>query len=183
MGKIENLNLKTKSKTDVSIRTACVSDANSLYHLARTGVEEDCFQLLIKDEFELTVASEETWIEAYYSDPNKLLLVAEINGTVVGQLDFTNGSRKRISHTGELEMSVEKRFRDQGIGQLLVIALIDWASKSSAIEKVGLSVHSTNSRAIALYKKIGFTIEGIQKNELKYEDGNYVDVLIMSLFV
>ena len=183
MAIFEKLNVKIKSNFDVLIRAAHFSDATALFNLAKTGVNEDCFQLLTRDEFQLSVASEKAWIETYSGDPNKLIIVAEIDGTIVGQLDFTNGSPHRASHVGELEMLVKKEFRGQGVGQNLVMALISWASKNNDIEKIGLSVHSTNSRAIALYEKTGFKIEGIQKNELKYENGCYVDVLLMSRFV
>jgi RimJ/RimL family protein N-acetyltransferase len=98
-------------------------------------------------------------------------------------LDFSNGRRLRIAHTGEFGMSVEKSFRDQGVGSLLLEALINWATLNATIEKIGLNVHSNNERAIALYKKMGFEVKGIRKHDLKYGDGQYVDRHVMGRFV
>jgi RimJ/RimL family protein N-acetyltransferase len=106
-----------------------------------------------------------------------------MNSKIVGLLDFSNGHRQRIAHTGEFGMSVEKSVRDQGIGSLLLQVLIDWAAQNETIEKIGLNVHSNNERAIALYKKMGFEIEGIRKRDLEYGDGQYVDTTVMGRFV
>jgi len=56
--------------------------------------------------------------------------------------------------------------------------LIDWL-KSKAVEKIWLTVFSTNKRAIALYEKIGFEIEGIQKNHIKIRD-EYINRIFMA---
>lgn len=42
-----------------------------------------------------------------------------------------------------------------------------------------LTVMTHNSRAIALYKKMGFTIEGLKKHSMKV-DGRYVDEYLMA---
>jgi hypothetical protein len=52
-----------------------------------------------------------------------------MNSKIVGLLDFSNGHRQRIAHTGEFGMSVEKAVRDQGIGSLLLQVRIGWLSK------------------------------------------------------
>lgn len=49
-------------------------------------------------------------------------------------------------------------------------------------EKISLSVFSTNKRAINLYKKFGFEIEGVKKKEIKIDE-EYVDEILMALFL
>ncbi|HLE12815.1 MAG TPA: GNAT family protein [Bacteriovoracaceae bacterium] len=66
---------------------------------------------------------------------------------------------------------------------ILLNALIEWAFRNKTIEKIGLSVHANNDRAIALYKKLGFEIEGIKKRDLKYGDDQYIDTVVMARFV
>ena len=105
--------------------------------------------------------------------------MAEIDGEVIGQLDFSNGHRKRIFHTGEFGMGVHKDYRHLGIGRLLLEALINWAKQNPHLEKINLSVHHTNERAIAVYKKLGFKVEGVRTKDLKYPSGVYVDTVIM----
>jgi RimJ/RimL family protein N-acetyltransferase len=131
----------------------------------------------------VTIEAEEKWIESHISNPNHVILLAEMNSKIVGMLDFSNGHRQRIAHTGEFGMSVDKSVRDQGIGALLLKVLIEWATQNSTIEKISLNVHSNNFRAIALYKKMGFEIEGTRKRDIKYGADNYVDTVVMGRFV
>jgi len=68
--------------------------------------------------------------------------------------------------------------RNKGIGRLLINELIIWAANNFLIEKVSLSVFSSNERAIELYRKMGFRKEGLCKGDMKI-NGKYVDSLLM----
>jgi RimJ/RimL family protein N-acetyltransferase len=174
---------KSKFGTEVVIRSATKQDAPAIMDLSRCVIEEEIYQLTSGKEFKMTIDAEEKWIKSHLSNPNHIILVAKMNLKIVGLLDFSNGHRHRIAHTGEFGMSVEKSVRDQGIGSILLQVLINWAAQNSTIEKLGLNVHNNNERAIALYKKMGFEIEGVRKRDLKYNNGQYVDTIVMGRFV
>jgi RimJ/RimL family protein N-acetyltransferase len=175
--------LKSKSGAEVVIRSATKNDASAILDLSKSVIGEEVYQLTSGAEFKMTIDAEEKWIESHLTNPSRIILVAQVNSKVVGMLDFSNGHRQRIAHTGEFGMSVEKGYRDQGIGSLLLQVLIEWAAQNKTIEKIGLNVHSDNDRAIALYKKMGFEIEGVRKRDLKYGEGQYVDTTVMGRFV
>lgn len=175
--------LKSKFGVDVLIRSAVKQDATAILELSEGVIGEEIYQLTSASEFKMTIDAQEKWIESHLSKPNHIILVAEMNSKIIGLLDFSNGHRQRIAHTGEFGMSVEKSVRDQGVGSLLLRVLIDWATKNTTIEKIGLNVHSNNERAIALYKKMGFEIEGVRKHDLKYGEGRYIDTTVMGRFV
>lgn len=176
-------NKKSKSGEDVIIRSADIKDAASILELAKAVINEEIYQLTSSKEFNITLEQEEKWIEAHLNNSEHIVLVAEMNSKIVGLLNFQNGSRTRIAHTGEFGMSVVKEFRNQGIGFLLLSSLIEWAEKNYIIEKINLSVHGNNERAIALYKKLGFEVEGVKKHELKYSENIYIDLVTMGRFV
>ena len=173
----------SKSGANIFIRSATETDAKLILSLARSVIEEEVYQLTSAAEFKMTIEAEEKWIRSHLENPNHLLLVATFNDEVVGILDFSNGHRQRIAHTGEFGMSVAKEMRDQGVGSFLLGALFEWATNNKNIEKINLSVHNNNERAIALYKKMGFEIEGVRKKDLKYKDAQYVDTVIMGKFL
>tara|TARA_B110001454_G_scaffold16145_1_gene14563 strand:+ start:50830 stop:51381 length:552 start_codon:yes stop_codon:yes gene_type:complete len=183
MEKIKSYNFKNKRNESVVIRTADVFDARQILELSKTVVAEDIYQLLTLKELDITVTSEENWIVSHRDHPNRIILVAEIDDEIVGLLDFSNGNRNRTAHIGEFGMSMAKAFRGQGIGTRLLQSLVDWAQENKTIEKINLTVHSDNQRARALYERMGFIVEGIKKNEIKYEDGHYVDAVLMGRFV
>jgi RimJ/RimL family protein N-acetyltransferase len=183
MEKIKSYCFKNKRDETVAIRVADVIDARQILELSKTVVAEDIYQLLTLKELDITVTSEENWIISYRGHPNRLILVAEIDDEIVGLLDFCNGNRDRTAHAGEFGMSMAKSFRGLGIGTRLLQTFIEWAEGNHTIEKINLTVHSNNIRARALYARMGFAIEGIKKSEIKYEDGQYVDAVLMGRFV
>lgn len=174
---------KSKSGAHVTIRSATKPDAAAILDLSSRVIGEEVYQLTSSSEFKMTIETEEKWIDSHLQKPNHIILVAEMNSKIVGMLDFSNGHRLRIAHTGEFGMSVDKNFRDQGLGSLLLKVLIEWSTQNNTIEKIGLNVHSNNERAIATYKKMGFEVEGIRKRDLKYGKEQYVDTVVMGRFV
>lgn len=171
-----------KDKSSIAVRTIRVEDAEAYLELGKSILAEEIYSLTCVDELNMTLEEEKKWIQSNLDNPNNLIIVAEFEGKLVGQLDFSNGHRRRIAHTGEFGMGVRKDFRDKGVGSLILKALIDWAKNHDVIEKINLRVHHTNNRAIKMYEKHGFIKEGVRLKELKYE-GQYVDMVLMRLYV
>ncbi len=179
MAEIKSEIHKTKKGIEVITRSANLADAVAISDLARAVLKEEIYNLTSFEEFKVTDEEQIRRIDSYLKNPNHLLLVAEIDSKIIGQLDFTNGRRKRTAHTGELGMSVASIYRNDGIGALLLKVLIDWAKTTKQIEKIDLCVHANNDRAIALYKKMGFVVEGVRRYDLKYGENEYVDTIVM----
>ena len=134
------------------------------------------------DEFDRTEDQERQWIQEHIDGPGKLVVLAEVSGTVIGCLSFDNGSCRRIAHRGSLGISVRENWRGQGIGTAMLQALIDWAEANPLIEKIGLSVFANNVDAIRLYERLGFVEEGRQPREMKLGPGEYADNILMYRF-
>lgn len=183
MGELKSQKLKSKSGMEVILRSATRQDAASILELSTAVIGEEIYQLTSGAEFEMSIEAEEKWIDSHQANPNHIILLAEMNSKIVGMLDFSNGHRQRIAHTGEFGMSVEKSVRDQGVGSLLLQVLIEWATGNSTIEKIGLNVHGNNERAIALYKRMSFEVEGTRRRDLKYGEDQYIDTVVMGRFV
>lgn len=181
MGTTSDKSYKLKNGASVVIRTVKESDAEAFLNLGKSIMSEEIYSLTQADELNLTIEQEQAWLKSNIEKEGHLVLVAEIDLKIIGQLDFSNGRRKRNSHTGDFGMGVHKDFRGLGIGTLLLKTLIEWAKDNSQIEKINLCVHQTNDRAIATYKKIGFQIEGVRTKDLKYPNGVYVDTVLMGL--
>ena len=135
------------------------------------------------DEFPSTEEQERQWIQEHLDHPGKLALVAEVAGAIVGSLSFENGPFHRTSHCGVFGVSVRKDWRGKGIGTAMLKTLLEWAEASPLIEKVGLSVFSTNTDAIRLYTRLGFVEEGRRPKQIKLGPGQYVDEVLMGRFV
>jgi RimJ/RimL family protein N-acetyltransferase len=88
---------------------------------------------------------------------------------------------KRFSHKVEFGVSVLKDFWGYGIGKNLLKESIAWAD-SNDIKKITLNVLETNTKAIELYKRLGFEIEGILKNDRILANGEYYNTIVMGRF-
>ncbi|RLQ92432.1 GNAT family N-acetyltransferase [Falsibacillus albus] len=162
------------------IRTGKIEDSDALLELQRSVVSEEKYLIALREEFNKTPAEQREWVQNIMENKNETFFVAEIDGEVVGWIVFTaTQNRKRLAHTGTFGMMIGEKYRGRGIGKLLLSALMDWAEKNPVIEKVSLGVFSTNERAIALYKKMGFIEEGRKIKEFKFDDDVYVDDILM----
>jgi ribosomal protein S18 acetylase RimI-like enzyme len=108
-------------------------------------------------------------------------LVAEDQGRVVGWCDIRRETIPVYAHVGHLGMGMLPAYRGRGIGERLIRASID-AARSAGFERIELSVYAANERAAALYRKVGFVMEGTRVRGKKL-DGDYDDVHIMGMLL
>lgn len=161
------------------VRTAREDDAAGVLALARAILEEGAGMVRTPEELTTTVEEERALLGRYAETPDRLALVAEADGEVVGFLDFRSLARRRLAHVGHFGLSVRRDRRRQGVGAALLRRLLAWADANPRIEKVALSVLAGNEAAIALYRKFGFREEGRRVAEVKYSDGRYEDDVLM----
>ena len=66
-------------------------------------------------------------------------------------------------------MALLPEFRGQGLGGRLIRQTLD-AARTFGLHRVELTVRQDNRSAIALYRKIGFEIEGLMRDAIKVDD-------------
>ena len=137
-------------------------------HVAQVAeLEKICFGSAAWSE--KSVASE-------LSNQLALWLVAVDEGTVVGYV----GSQTVIDETDMMNVAVHPEYRRQGIGEKLVIQLVD-ELQAMGSHALLLEVRVSNEPAIALYKKFGFEKIGTYKKYFKIGEES-VDADFMNLY-
>ena len=53
--------------------------------------------------------------------------------------------------------------------------MIDWADHTPEIRRLELTVQARNERAVHLYQKFGFDIEGTKKRGARTKNGEFLD--------
>lgn len=168
-----------RNDEEIIIRKASELDAKELTeYLNIIGGESDFLTFGVEGPGN-SIKEEEQFILNNLNKENALFIVAEVNGKIVGSLNFSGGSRRRIQHVGEFGISVLKEYWGKKIGEKLLNYLIKWA-KQNGIRKINLRVRTDNERAIKLYKKHGFFEEGILKRDFLI-DGKFYDSYAMGL--
>lgn len=110
-----------------------------------------------------------------------LYLVAVIDGEIVGSADIERGRHSKDRHTANLGIALRRDSRGVGLGTAMMRTMIDWA-RSVGIRKLTLGVFSSNVRAVALYRRFGFTPEGRLKGQVILRR-KPVDELLMALWL
>ena len=98
---------------------------------------------------------------------------------VVGWCDIRRGSFASIAHRGTLGLGLRAPWRGRGLGRALMQATMD-AGWRAGLTRIELTVRASNTRAIALYERMGFKHEGRMREAIRI-DGEYDDLLMMAL--
>jgi putative acetyltransferase len=112
-----------------------------------------------------TASERVSYAEEFIRDlsSNDHVLVAEVEETVVGIAVLQVSARARLRHTAELGINVHAAHQGEGIGKSLMSAILNIADNWLKLKRIELSVFTDNEPAIALYKKMGFVVEGTKK--------------------
>jgi RimJ/RimL family protein N-acetyltransferase len=181
MGSIEPKEFTLKNGKTSTLRTAAIKDASQIVKLMKDIVKEGEFTLAEPDEYRTTVKSESSKIRKFRDALGKIYLVLTVKNEVTGFISFNNWDTRRTAHTGLFSVYIKKKWRGVGIGKILVNGMLDWAKTNPLNRKISLFVFSTNRNAIALYKKLGFKLEGRCPNDMIIK-GKYVDSIMMYKF-
>lgn len=183
MAHIESKQLTLDDGRVVTLRSARVEDAAGLLENLHAITRESDQLLMFPGEVRYTVEQEAAWVREHLEHPRSMILVAEVDGRIVGCLDFRPGERRKQHHYGSFGIALRQAYRGRGVGSAMIQMMLDWAAAHPQIEKVGLSVFSTNQRAIALYERLGFVEVGRSPHHFRLGPDNYADNIIMCRFV
>ncbi len=158
------------------MRRGVPSDARAVRDLIDTVAAEPDTPLLATPG-SIGVRDVKNLIAKSARDPRSLFLVAEVGGTVAGNLGGSGLAFAPSAHVFEFGMSVGAPYRGVGVGSALLKAALAWAA-DAGFSKVVLSAFPHNTRAIAFYERHGFTLEGCRPRQFR-RDGRYLDELLM----
>ncbi|TDS61516.1 GNAT family N-acetyltransferase [Myroides indicus] len=182
MIKFEDQSHELKNGKKVVIRRAEVRDAEKLLECIKTYVPQSNYIPKLEQEIKLNVEQEAEWINSFRINDNSILLIAEYDNQIIGNIDLTGNCRKIMEHTAVVGMGMLQEWRNSGLGTALLSSAIEWAKLNPVLELVWLQVYTENKIAINLYRKIGFKENGIIKNFFK-QDGRHFDNLTMVINV
>jgi putative acetyltransferase len=99
----------------------------------------------------------------------------------VSSLDF--GQMKHNMHVATFGITVHDDYQNRGLGTRLTEYMIGIA-RMKGLKKVALEVVTQNNKAISVYRRCGFTVEGmLRMNHWNHVLGEYGDDYVMGLIL
>jgi L-amino acid N-acyltransferase YncA len=143
--------------------------------------------------FQAIVAEGSTWVfsaESSYADglaiwfgPGVTAYVAEEDGRVVGMYKFSPNQPGRGSHVANAGFMVDPTFSGRGVGRAMGLHCLREAKRAGFLAMQFNIVVSTNESAIALWKKLGFSIAGTLPQVFRHKRLGLVDAFVMHRFL
>ncbi|HEP1356570.1 GNAT family N-acetyltransferase [Streptococcus pyogenes] len=156
-------------------------DAKAVLSLVTAAAKETDFITGVETILEATPQELSDFLSRSRTSFIDFCLLARLDEKVVGLLNLSGEvlSQGQGQVEADVFMLVAKTYRGYGIGQLLLEIALDWAEENPYIESLKLDVQVRNTKAIYLYKKYGFRIESMRKNDIKSKNGEDLDVYHM----
>lgn len=157
----------------VTIRPVRLEDARDVHALrVMEGVRETILALPSE-----RVSDTEEFIRS----TKEHLMVAEVDGRVVGMAGLVIPFMACQRHTAGVGIMVHTDYQGRGIGRALMESLLDIADNWLMLKRVELSVFTDNERAVRLYESLGFVVEGT-KRYAAVKNGVHADEYLMARY-
>ncbi len=181
MAVLEEKPLTLKNGKTLILRSCEPKDAEAFLDYHHAIASESNFTLLnleLPPDFQKMKAH----YEATRAHPRDLLLHAWDGPRLVGQISLRQESPGHpvFQHVGIFGMSVRKEFSGQGLGRALLEAMHCF-SDASGFERIEARVRTENIRALGLYLRVGYQIEGVRRAMAKIGDSFRDEYLIARL--
>ena len=99
------------------------------------------------------------------------------DGTVLGMYILHPNNIGRCGHIANASYAVERSVRGRGVGEALVRDSLKQAKAHGFTVMQFNAVVATNTRALHLYEKVGFTRLGVIPKGFRLPDGTYADIV------
>ncbi|MGA2639938.1 MAG: N-acetyltransferase family protein [Spirochaetia bacterium] len=127
-----------------------------------------------------TAAEHRKWFSLH--GPDHPVLVADTGGLAAGWASLSPWSdRAAYARSVEVSVYVAEEYRRQGVGRLLLQALID-AGRAHGYRALLARISADNEASMRLHAELGFTVVGTLR-EVGVKFGRTLDVCIMELLV
>ncbi|NLB89223.1 MAG: GNAT family N-acetyltransferase [Syntrophomonadaceae bacterium] len=126
---------------------------------------------------QMEILNEKSGTEFFTEQSFTGVAVEEETGEILGLYILHPNNVGRCGHISNSSYAVKSGQRGKGIGAILVLHSLDKARELGFKILQFNAVVSTNTAALSLYKKLGFTQLGVIHKGFLMKDGTYEDII------
>lgn len=173
---IKDIEFKLKDGRNALIRSPKDEDIQGMLDYLYVSSGETNFLLRYPEECgKYTVEGEKALFDRMNQSDNEAMLVCLVEGKIAGncQVSWSKGIKTR--HRASVAIALLSEYWNQGIGTRMFQELIRIAEENENLIQIELDFVEGNSRARALYEKMGFRITGVKPNAIRLKDGTLLN--------
>lgn len=165
----------------MEIRKLTSDDAQVYWDLRLEALQQDPEAFATTYEDAISRVNPLERVESNLDSENSATLGAFIDNELVGVMTIAEEGAPKLRHRVNLfAVYVTPKVRGKRVGTALLQEVVEYTKQMPHVEKINLTVVSTNKAAIKLYEKVGFKSFGLEHHAMKMND-TYVDEIYMSL--
>jgi len=172
----KEITLKDGSKC--IFRSPNEQDAIAMLEYLRICASETHYILRYPEECTETEEEEANFLKNINNSKYSLMIVAVINGDIAGNCQLNIHKRIKTRHRCDIGIALKKKYWNRGIGTIMLNELEKVAREHNCLQ-LELEVIADNTRAIALYEKMGYSVFGERKRGIILKNGTTLSEYFM----
>ncbi len=132
--------------------------------------------------YPISYEMEKDWFDRINKSTNEEIHLAIIENSSNDLVGVTGLHKiNHINRTSGFGIALRKKFHQKGYGTEAATLIIRYAFNYLNLRKVCSSAFALNEKSLKLHFKLGFTKEGVKKEQF-FKQGRYTDEVILGLF-
>ena len=174
--RIEQVEFKLKDGRSALLRSPGDEDIQGMLDYLYVSSGETEFILRYPEECEkYTPEGEKELFDRMNVSDNEAMIVCIVDGKVAGNCEIVWKKGMKTKHRAFVAIALLKEYWNQGIGTRMFEEMIRIAESNHDIIQMELDFVEGNSRARALYEKMGFRITGVKPDAIRLKDGTLLN--------
>ncbi len=150
-----------------------------LEYLRIVAGETDFLMNYPEETSKYTPEGEKALFERVNSSDLEAMPICFVDGRIAGNCMITFNDKIKTRHRAALAIALKKEYWNLGIGTRLFEEMIRIAKEKGHVSQLELDFIDGNTRAKALYEKMGFRIVGEKPNAIRLKDGKMLSEFSM----
>ena len=139
---------------------------------------ETPYLLRTPDECTMTVQQEQNFIAGVAAQEYDAMILCFVDGALAGNCRIIRHNKSKTRHRADVMIALYQKYWGLGIGTAMFREMIALA-ESWGVAQLELEVIEGNTRAMTLYRTMGFEIAAQRPNAIRLEDGTILSEYIM----
>lgn len=159
------------------LRPFTEADAEAMGEIIR---DPEVVRFTFDPSVELTPERLRSWYGSRSAQPDRLDLAVtdRATGELVGEVVLNEWDPDARSCT--FRTLIGPRGRGRGLGTEATRLIVGHGFERLGLRRIQLEAYGNNPRALRVYEKVGFVVEGVRR-EVTFRDGEWVDEVIMAI--